>query len=229
VKADFIVMGRKMGDAGACMIKVFFLIFEPSVAWEKIARARRGYLFISAIHLLPLILAGTALEAWGLREHGKLQHFQFYRTFPQQEIINFELIEFFLMFAVVFVSALLIFRIGQTFQDKLSFLQAYTVAAYGFSPLLLFHFLDASADVHPLVPWLLGIGLVVWILYQGIPRVMQSDPTHAFGVYLSAVFVVVLTSGLARLITGMYLLGYMDLQNSWLSRKITNVFHMFGH
>ena len=86
---------------------------------------------------------------------------------------------------MVLVSALLIYRIGQTFQDRLSFLQAYTVAAYGFSPLLLFHFLDASADMHPLVPWLLGIGLAVWILYQGIPRVMQPDPTHAFGVYLS--------------------------------------------
>jgi hypothetical protein len=58
---------------------------------------------------------------------------------------------------------------------------------------------------------------------------MQPDPTHAFGVYLSAMFVVILTSGLARLITGMYLLGYMDLQNSWLSRKLTHVIQMFGH
>ena len=63
------------------------------------------------------------------------------------------------------------------------------------------------------------MGLAVWILYQGIPRVMQPDPTHAFGVYLSAMFVVMLTSGLARLITAMYLLGYMDLQHSWLANR----------
>jgi hypothetical protein len=218
-----------MVDAGVDMIKVFYLIFEPNVAWGKIAQARRGYFFITVVHLLPLLLAGTALEAWGLKEHGKLQHFQFYRTFPTQEIVNFEIIQFSLLLGMVCVCALLIYRIGQTFMDRLNFLQAYTVAAYGFSPLLLFHFLDASADVHPLVPWLLGIGLVVWIFYQGIPRIMQPDPTHAFGVYLSAVIVVILTSGLARLVTGMYLLGYLDLQNSWLSRKITNVFHLFGH
>ena len=49
---------------------------------------------------------------------------------------------------------------------------------------------------------------------------MQPDPTHAFGVYLSTTVVVVLTSGLARLLTAMYLLGYMDLHHSWLSNKI---------
>lgn len=209
------------------MIKVFFLIFEPNVAWEKIARARRGFVYITIIHLLPLILAGTALEAWGLHRHGKWQgQFQIDKSFSDQEILNFEILQFVLLVAVVFISALLIYKISQTFQDRLTFLQAFTTAAYGFSPLFLLHFLDASAAVHPAVPWLIGIGLVMWILYQGIPRVMQPDPTHAFGVYLSAMIVVILTSGLARLITGMYLLGYMDLQHSWLSRKIS---HLLGH
>ncbi len=67
------------------------------------------------------------------------------------------------------------------------------------------------------------MAVTVWILYQGIPRVMQPDPTHAFGIYFSAMIVVVLTSGLARLITGMYLLGYMDLQHSWLTHKIAHL------
>jgi hypothetical protein len=38
--------------------------------------------------------------------------------------------------------------------------------------------------------------------------------------------VVILTSGLARLMTAMYVLGYMDLQHSWLSHKLG---HLFGH
>ena len=212
------------------MIKVFFLIFEPSVAWEKIAQARRGYFFITMIHLLPLILVGTALEAWGLSKSGKWQpHLQFYKLFSTQEIINFELIQFVLLFAVVMVSAVLIYKISQTFQDRLTFLQAFTATTYGFSPLLLLHFLDASADIHPVVPWLIGMGLVMWILYQGIPRVMQPDPTHAFGVYLSAMIVVLLTSGLARIITAMYLLGGMDLEHSWLSRKIAHISLLFSH
>jgi hypothetical protein len=209
------------------MIKVFFLIFEPTVAWEKIAQARRGFVFISVLHILPFLLVGTALESWGLHLHGKWQpRFDRYKLFSVPEIINFEIIQFVLLFAVVLVTALLIYKIAQTFQDRLSFLQAFTTAAYGFSPFFLAHFLDAGATVHPAVPWLVGIGLIMWILYQGIPRVMQPDPTHAFGVYLSSIIVVVLTSGLERVVTGMYLLGYMDLQHSWLSRKLTQI---FGH
>jgi hypothetical protein len=209
------------------MIKVFFLIFEPSVAWEKIVQARRGFVFITCVHLLPLILAGTALETWGLLHHGKWQsQFQMFKAFPKPEVYTFEITQFFLLFAVVFISALLVFKISQTFQDRLTFLQAFTTVAYGFSPMLLFHLLDASATMYPAVPWLLGMALTMWILYQGIPRVMQPDPTHAFGVYLSAMIVVVLTSGLARLITAMYLLGYVDFQHSWLSNKIA---HLLGH
>ena len=207
------------------MIKVFFLIFEPSVAWEKIAQARRGFFFITVVHLLPLIAMGTALETWGLFRNGKWQpQFQIFKHFPAQEIYTFEVVQFFLLFAVVFVSALLVYKIAQTFQDRLTFLQAFTTVAYGYSPVFLFRLFDASATMHPAVPWLLGMALTMWILYQGIPRVMQPDPTHAFGVYLSAMIVVVLTSGLARLVTGMYLLGYVDFHHSWLSKKITHIF-----
>lgn len=212
------------------MIKVFFLIFGSHAAWEKIARARRGVIYITTIHLLPLILLGTALEAWSLSLHGKWQpQYQFYKAFSRQDIVNFEIIQCLLLFAMVFASALMIYKISQTFQDRLTFLQAYTTAAYGFSPLLLCHLLDAIPVMYPLVPWLIGIVLVIWILYQGIPRVLQPDPTHAFGVYLAAMFVVILTSALARLITGMYLLGYMDLQHSWLAGKITYFNRLLGH
>jgi hypothetical protein len=209
------------------MIKVFFLLIEPGATWDKIAQARRGFAYITVIQLLPLILLSTALETLGLGLHGKWQErFQILKRFSESDVLTYGILQFFLSFAVVFVTALLVFKISQTFQDRLTFLQAFTTVAYGFSPMFLFRFLDYGASIHPAVTWLLGMGLTVWILYQGIPRVMQPDPTHAFGVYLSAMFVVILTSGLARLMTAMYVLGYMDLQHSWLSRRIT---HLFGH
>jgi len=209
------------------MIKVFFLLFEPGATWDKIAQARRGFAYITVIQLLPLILLSTALETLGLGLHGKWQErFQILKRFSEQDVLTYGILQFLLSFAVVFVTALLIFKISQTFQDRLTFLQAFTTVAYGFSPMFLVRFLDYGASIHPAVTWLLGMGLTTWVLYQGIPRVMQPDPTHAFGVYLSAMIVVVLTSGLARLMTAMYVLGYMDLQHSWLSRRIT---HLFGH
>jgi hypothetical protein len=209
------------------MIKVFFLILEPGVAWEKIAQAKRGFLYITVIHLLPLIVLNAALETWGLHWHGKWQpQFQRFRTFTEQDIVTYGVIDFLLLVAMVFVTAVLVFKISQTFHERLTRLQAFTTVAYGFSPVFLVGFLNVFATMHPAVTWLIGIALTMWTLYQGIPRVMQPDPTHAFGIYLSTTIVVVLTSGLARLMTAMYMLGYMDLQNSWLSHK---VLHLFGH
>jgi hypothetical protein len=209
------------------MIKAFFLIFEPSVAWDKIAQAKRGFVYITAVQLLPLLLLGALLEAWGLSQHGKWEpRFQMYKLFTRDAIVSFEVIQFILLLAMVFVTALLVYRINQSFQQRLTFLQSFTTIAYAFCPMFLVHFLDSGATVHPAVPWLIGLVLATWTLYQGIPRVMQPDPTHAFGVYLSSMIVVVLTSATARAITAMYLLGYMDFQHSWLSRKIT---HLFDH
>jgi hypothetical protein len=205
---------------------VFFLLFEPGATWDKIAQARRSLAYITVVQLLPLIFLSTALETLGLGLHGKWGKFDILKTFSGQDVLTYGVLQFFLSFAMVVVTALLVFKISQTFQDRLAFLQAFTTVAYGFSPMFLVRFLDYGAAIHPAVTWLLGMGLTTWVLYQGIPRVMQPDPTHAFGVYLSAMIVVVLTSGLARLMTAMYVLGYMDLQHSWLSRRIT---HLFGH
>jgi hypothetical protein len=210
------------------MIKVFFLIFEPGKTWDKIALAKRGFTYLSVVQLLPLILGCTLAEAWGLHVHGKWQpeFHMFKTTFTNQDVIVFATLQFLLTMGVVFVSALLVLKIAQTFHDRLTFLQPFTVIVYGFSPMFLFRFLDYFASMHPAVTWMLGMGLTTWILYSGIPRVMQPDPTHAFGVYLSTMIVVILTSGLARVLTAMYVLGYMDLQHSWLSRKLG---HFLGH
>jgi hypothetical protein len=208
------------------MIQVFFLIFEAGPAWEKIARARHGFAYITVIQLLPLILGCAALQVWGLSLHGKWQsRFQMFKNFSQQDVINFGIIEFVLLYAVVFISAVLVFKMSQTFQKRLTFLQAFTTIAYSFSPMFLVRFMDYGAAIHPAVTWSLGLVLTAWVLYPGIPRVMQPNSTHAFGVYLSAMIVVTLTSGLARLMTAMYVLGYMDLQHSWLSHKITRLVH----
>jgi hypothetical protein len=58
---------------------------------------------------------------------------------------------------------------------------------------------------------------------------MQPDPTHAAGVYLSAIIVVILASFLGRMLTALYLLGYMDLQHSWLAHRISGLSKFFAH
>jgi hypothetical protein len=207
------------------MFKVFFLIFEPGVAWGRIVQARRGFFYVLGVHLLPLIVLSTAVEGWGLEHWGKWQpRFQKYKEFTHGTVLTFEVIQTLLLLAMVLISALLLLKISQTFHNRNKYLDAFTTMAYGCSPLFLARLLDAGPMVNPWAPWILGIMLTVWVLYQGIPRVMQPDPTHAFGLYLSAIFVVVLTFGMTRLLTALYLLGYVDYQHSWLTDKFSGLF-----
>ena len=119
---------------------------------------------------------------------------------------------------------MLLLKISQTFESRHRYLDAFTTVAYGYSPLFLARLLDAGPTVHPATSWVIGIVLTVWVLYQGIPHVMQPDPTHAFGLYLAAMFVVVLVSGMALLLTALYLLGEVDYHHSWLTQNIPGLF-----
>jgi hypothetical protein len=203
------------------MFKPFFLIFEPAATWGKIAQARRSFVYLLTAHLLPLILLGSVVEGWGVARWGKWQPtFDRIRNFSWSETITFEVIYSLLLMGVVLVCALLLLKISQTFFGRNNYREAFTTIAYSFSPLLLLRLLDAAPMMSPWASWMMGILLTVWILYQGIPRMMQPDPTHAFGLYLSTIIVTVLVSGLVRVMTGLYLLGNVDFQHSWLTHYL---------
>jgi hypothetical protein len=200
------------------MFKVFFLIFEPRVAWDRIARARHGFAFILGWYLLPMILLPCAAEGWSMERWGKWQpRLQRLVDFSLHDIVVFETIQAALLLAMVLLAALMLLifsRTFQTFQKQCHYLDAFTTVAYGCSPLLLLRFLDASPAVSPWVSWGIGIVLAIWVLYQGVPRVMQPDPTHAFGLYFAGVFVMLLTSALARVPTALYLLGEVNFHHT---------------
>ncbi len=203
------------------MLKVFFLLFEPAVAWEKISNAKRGYAYILGTYLLPVILLACAVEGWGLMHWGKWRPtYKKIVGFSDQTIWRYEMLQAVLFLAVIFICAGLVHIASQNFHGKRTYLQTFTAIAYGFSPLLYLHTLNAWAMMHPAIPWCLGIVMTMWVLYQGIPRVIAPDPTHAFGVYLSALFIVVLMSAIVRLLTAMFLLGQYNFQRSAITRAL---------
>jgi hypothetical protein len=210
------------------MFKVFFLIFEPRVAWDRIVRARRGFVFILGWYVLPMILLPAAAEGWSMERWGKWQpKFQRFMDFSLHDILVFETIQAVLLLAMVLLAALMLLIFSQTFetfQKRRHYLDAFTTVAYSYSPLLLLRLLDASPAVSPWVSWGIGITLAVWVFYQGIPQVMQPDPTHAFGLYLAGMFVMVLSSTLARVPTALYLLGEVNFHHSWLTHKFPGPF-----
>ena len=88
-----------------------------------------------------------------------------------------------------------------------STLEAFSTIVNGLSPLFLLRLLDALPSISPWVPWAIGILLSIGVLYQGLPRMMEPDPPHAFGLYLMNSLILLLATGLMRFVTDGYLQG----------------------
>jgi hypothetical protein len=189
------------------MIRALLLIFEPIATWERIRRGGRGLIFVLLLYLLPMLALACAGEGYGLHHWGRLREVGPRRFYEVGETAVFEAIQFLLLLGVVFIGAKMIKSIGETFHGHHTFTQAFVTVAYGLSPLFLLHLVNAFKDISPWVPWGIGIFLSMMVLYQGVPRMMDPDPSHAFGLYLMSSLLLFLTTGLTRFVTAWYLQG----------------------
>jgi hypothetical protein len=200
------------------MIKALLLIFEPIATWEGIVRARRSLGFILLFYLLPLLVLTSAAEAYGLIHWGKWQgEVTRLKRFSVNEAVVFEVGQFLLSLLIVFIGAKVIKSIGETFHGRHTYTQAFTAVAYGLGPMLMFRFLDPFPGMSPWVSWPIGIMLTIGVLYQGVPRIMEPDPPHAFGLYLMSSLLLFLITGLARFVTACYLEGKFVKLESFIS------------
>lgn len=190
------------------MIKALLLVFDPARTWDQVVHARRGLVYLLCVQVLPLLVIAAVLEGYGLIQWGRTQtEIALVKKFPLNEVVLFEAAQLVLMLGVLFVGAWIIKSVGDAFFGRHTFVQAFTVAAYGLSPWLLLRFADAFPWVIPWATWGLGAMLLAVVLYHGVPRVMRSLPPHTFGLYLMSVVSLIAVSGFLRFLTAWYLSG----------------------
>ncbi|MGO9200130.1 MAG: YIP1 family protein [Limisphaerales bacterium] len=190
------------------MIKALLLIFDSAATWERIALAQRRAGFIFLFFLLPLLGFTSAVEGYGLVHWGKDRgEVLKLRRFPVSEAAVFEAAQIVLWLLIILISTKVIKSMCETFHGQRSYTPAFATVAYGLSPLFLLHLLDAFPAVSPWTSWAVGIILSIAVLYQGVPRMMEPDPPHAFGLYLMSALTVLLATGLLRFVTAWYLQG----------------------
>jgi hypothetical protein len=207
------------------MIKAFFLMFEGGTAWDRIVQARRSFVFIFFFHLLPMLLIVGGAEWYALTHWGKWQPpLGDYKIFTVREATIFEGVQLITSIIAVLLCTRLLEIIAKTFHGRGTWTQAFTTVVFGLSPMFLLRLLDVSRSMSPYAPWILGMGVSMWILYQGMPRIMLPDPTHAFGLYLSSIIVLVLGTGMFRVLTALYLEGRVDVSHSYIGRKLMILF-----
>jgi hypothetical protein len=190
------------------MIKAILLVFAPVQAWDSILRDKRSTLFVFWIFLIPLLALTSLAEGWGLMQYGEQQVGlrKFIRKLSLEEAVGYQAAQMILSVAVVFVGATIMKSLGETFHGRNTYSQAFKTVAYGLSPLFALRVLD-TFSISPWIAWTLGILLSATVLYHGVPRIMQPDPSHAFGLFLTSILVLTITTGLLRYVTAGYLQG----------------------
>jgi hypothetical protein len=191
------------------MIKALLLIFEPGMTWDKIVLARRNFQSVLFLYLVPMVALSIGVELYGLANWGKRSDQLLGEVAPisHQMAIYYGLAQFLMSFAVVFIGAKLVKSLAETFHSRHTFPQCFTLVAYTLSPLFLVRLFDAFPKMNPWVTFGIGIILSLTVLYQGVPRILQPDPPHTFGLYLMSALILAIVSGLGRFLTFLMLQG----------------------
>jgi hypothetical protein len=200
------------------MIKALFLIFEPLAAWERVVQARRGFRFLFAFQLLPMVLTLAVLEGFSLMEWGRRQRDSGQvRIFAANEMVIYEIAQTLLTLAMVFICAQIVKALCNASYPRHNYTQGFTVAVCGLSPVFLLRLFEVFPAVNPWLTWGIGILLCVTTLYHGLPRVMQPDPSQAFGLYIMCSVLFAMVTGLERFVTVWFLAGRIPAANNVLS------------
>jgi hypothetical protein len=194
------------------MIKALLLIFNPGATWDRIVLARKTFLSVLVLYLLPLAVLSIGGELWGLLQWGRRQEFTHaLKPIPRDLAICYGAAQFVLSLVFVFTGALVIKGAGETFHSRHNYPQCFTLVAYSLSPLFLVRLLDGFPLISPWIAFGIGIILSIAALYSGIPRVMEPDPPHAFGLFFTGAVLLVIIGGLTRLLTLLVLQGRLKI------------------
>lgn len=190
------------------MFLVLLMIFDAEAGWSRAVESARSTVRVLLLHLFPLLLLGCVAEGFGMMHWGKRAgQFGTMRIFTLEEVVRYQACHFLVGIVIVLLGALVLRGLSNTFHVRQTFLQGLTVSVFGLGPVFLMRVFDAFPSLFPWVAWIIGAALAMGILYQGVPRVMRLDPAHAFGVYMSSAMVLVLASGLGRVLVIYFLQG----------------------
>src|SRR4051812_13732883 len=190
------------------MIKTLLLIIAPIRTWDGILRAQKTIGFVLGTHLLPVMLISCIIEGYGLIRWGKMQgDLPHLVRLTSGEAVIFETLQFMILLGLVVLNAGLLRSTSSTFHGRHTFAQGFKTIAYGIGPVLLFRCLNAFPQISPWMSWVFGILLSISVLYHGVPKIMDPDPAHAFGLYVVTCLLMFFTTGLLALLATLCLKG----------------------
>jgi hypothetical protein len=189
------------------MIKAVLLLFLPVRTWEGIEAARRTFLFVLFVYLLPMVALSVAGEVFGRNWLTKPTPDSPGLPFPQDLAVRYGTAAFCAGLVMVLLSAWLVKSVSETFHNRHGFAHCFKLVTYSLGPFFLLRVLDAVPHISPWIPFSIGMICSASVFYYGIPYFLKPDPPHAFGVFLTGVILMTMAGFLTRFFTILVLQG----------------------
>ena len=183
------------------MIRVIEFFFAPERAWQKIVLANQGATSAIALALLPSMLIGSVIEAFGLlklgERHGEIGHLV---RVSQELVIRYELTHIGLGLLSVLLCAWVLHSIGLSFDVNCGFGKTLATVAYSSAPIFLMWAPDAIPALPTWICWAIGAAFAISLLYHGVAQMMRPEQTKGFGLYLVSMVLIVFFTGFSHFI-----------------------------
>jgi len=195
------------------MVRALLLILDADESWTKIAKNKRGFLFILTLHLLPLLVVTLGVESFAMVKLGEGRSIadRVLRVSPSSAL-EFWITSVVLNLVMILSATKILQRIALSFRDKTTYLECFTVVAYSLGPLYLAHLLDALPALNTWVCFGIGMALSVAAVFNGVPAIMKPDAAKGFGVCLIAAVLLILMAGLVHFMAIQILHGDLNFR-----------------
>ena len=191
------------------------LLLVPLQTWERIAKNQWNSLVIFFVSFVPLLAFTIAIEGVGMYNLGtRFNDYGRLIKITQQQAIQFQAVQAGLSLIILIGGTKLVLWVCEGFHSPATFRQAFTLAAYGITPLLWIRVVDGHPSVPTWVCFAIGAVGTVFILYHGIALILQPDTSVGFGLYLICSLVLVLLAGLSHFVVQIFAqrkLNFADL------------------
>lgn len=192
------------------MLKGLFLLFEPFACWEDVYHARPKWARVLFIDVLPVLVLSLLAECFHLVKFGKWQDIIGHqRFFTRNEVVVLGAAQLILWMLFIVLAARLVQALTQTFHTRGSYEQALCVVGYSLLPLFILQFFNALPFISFWITFSIGILFTIRAMYHGLPRIMDPDPIHTFGLFLTSSMFVAIGGGILRFVGWWYYRGHI--------------------
>ncbi len=152
---------------------------------------------------LPFLLLSSAVEGMGIWHLGVsvTNYGRTVEAHQREDVLLFQVVQLAASLLILFLGTQLVLWICEEgFRSPATYSQAFTLTAYGITPLFWLRILDGAPAVPTWVCFAIGAAGIFYVLYHGVALVLEPDPSIGFGLYLICSLMLVLVAGLAHFV-----------------------------